>query len=278
MGEFDPHAVAALGLPISAGSGEAPRPSVEVVATLERSESGVTPQPTKDIPKPAEGTPQEGVKKFSMGVTLPTVPARLVKRILAGEFVDMGELSQEALRAEFKRSSEGEDQKPSKGKSFRPVIDRDAWVSGFAQYAGVVCRSHPEKAVALWGHLAVVMSCQNRATNGWWKNYDTSLRHSYSSMTEANFCLNQCLFTQAMVEGSEMVRRPPPVPTQTGPVRAKRRRVQACFAWNDGRPCTSHPCRFAHCCARCGGDHVRRFCSVGADLPTGEEPRPLFLN
>ena len=33
-------------------------------------------------------------QKFSMGVTLSTVPARLVKRILAGEFVEMGELSQ----------------------------------------------------------------------------------------------------------------------------------------------------------------------------------------
>ena len=55
-------------------------------------------------------------QKFSMRVTLPTAlpgwsnvswhPARLVKRILAGEFVDMGELSEEALRAEFRRSGE----------------------------------------------------------------------------------------------------------------------------------------------------------------------------
>ena len=62
-------------------------------------------------------------QKFSMGVTLPTVPARLVKRILAGEFVGMGEQSQEALRAEFKRSGEAEDSKSSKAK-FRPVADR----------------------------------------------------------------------------------------------------------------------------------------------------------
>ena len=36
---------------------------------------------------------------------------------------------------------EGEDQKSSEAK-FRPVADRDAWVAGFAQYAGVVCRTH----------------------------------------------------------------------------------------------------------------------------------------
>ena len=110
-------------------------------------------------PVPISGEPQ----KFSMGVTLPTVPARLVKRILAGKFVDMGVLSQEALRAEFRRSGEGEDQKPSTAK-FRPVADRDAWVAGFAQYAGVVYRTHSGKAVALWGHLAVLMSCPTRST------------------------------------------------------------------------------------------------------------------
>ena len=127
-----------------------------------------------------------------MGVTLPTVLARLVKCILSGEFVDMGELSQDALRAEFRRATEGEE-KPSKAKSFRPVTDRDAWVASFAQYAGVVSRSYPEKAVALWGHLATVMSCQSRATSGWWRSYDVSLRHSYSSMKDADFLLNQCL-------------------------------------------------------------------------------------
>jgi len=47
-------------------------------------------------------------QKFSIGVTLSTVPPRLVKRILSGEFVDMGELSQDALRDKFKRGSEGD--------------------------------------------------------------------------------------------------------------------------------------------------------------------------
>ena len=133
-------------------------------------------------------------QKFSMGVTLPTVPARLVKRILPGEFVEMGELSQEALWAEFKHSGESEDSKSSKVK-FRPAADRDAWVAGFVQYAGVWCRSHLEKAVVLWGHLALVMSCPDRSTAGWWRSYDLALCHGYSSAKEADFSLNQCFYT-----------------------------------------------------------------------------------
>ena len=82
----------------------------------------------------------------------------------------------------------------SKPRMLRPVADRDAWVASFTQYTGVICHTHPEKAVALWGHLAVVMSCQNWM---WRKGYNVSLRHSYSSMDEANFLLIQCLFTQA---------------------------------------------------------------------------------
>ncbi len=278
LGAFDPRAVAALRLPQSSTSGKgSPAPERPLTVDAKKPDGAAMAESSKDKPKPGDATSLEvkEVRKISMGVTLPTVPARLVKRILSGEFVDMGELSQEVLRAEFKRATDGEDQKPSKAKPFRPVANRDAWVSGFAQYASVICRSHPEKAVALWGHLAIVMSCQNHSTTGWWKNYDTSLRHSYSSMEEADFCLNQCLFTQAMVEGSESLQRPPHSLAQPGPVRAKRRRVQACFAWNDGRPCASHPCRFAHCCAKCGGDHARRFCTTG---PEGEEPRPLSQN
>ena len=59
----------------------------------EQVQYGVRQGGTGPASKAVEGEP----KKLSMGVTLPTVPVRLVKRILLGEFVDMGELSQEAL-------------------------------------------------------------------------------------------------------------------------------------------------------------------------------------
>ena len=45
---------------------------------------------------------------------------------------------------------------------------------------------------------------------GWWRNYDLSLRHGYSSAEEADFALNQCLYMQAMVESSEALQRPAP--------------------------------------------------------------------
>ena len=81
----------------------------QAVAALNLPKSTDGPQPGRtELPScPAEGAAEGEARKFSLGVTLPTVPARLVKRILLGEFIDMGELSQEALREEFRRLPKG---------------------------------------------------------------------------------------------------------------------------------------------------------------------------
>ena len=77
--------MASLGLPVSVID--------QVLASVPKKKSGGSPLSEK----------VEQYHKFSMGVTLPTVQPRLVKRILSGEFVDMGELSQDALHEEFKK-------------------------------------------------------------------------------------------------------------------------------------------------------------------------------
>ena len=101
-----------------------------------------------------------------------------------------------------------------------------------------------------------------------------SLRHGYSLAEEADFALNQCLYTQAMVESSEALQRPaPPAVLPLAPPRAKKRKVQACFAWNDGRACTLMPCHFSHCCSRCGGEHARRFCAPALEASPGDSAR-----
>ena len=92
----------------------------------------------------------------------------------------------------------------------------------------------------LWGHLAVIMSYQDRRTLGWWKSYDVALHHSFSSMVEADFKLNQCLFTQMMVKSSEILQRPSlTVSTATTAPKAKQRKILVCFAWNDAKQCVS---------------------------------------
>ena len=61
----------------------------------------------------AKNGPESGVVlKFQLGETLPVVSARMLRRILKGDFVDMAELPKEHLEFELRRSAEGEDGKP----------------------------------------------------------------------------------------------------------------------------------------------------------------------
>ena len=51
-------------------------------------------------------------QKFQLGETLPVVPARIVRRVLRGDFVDMAELTEDNLELELRRGSEADEGKP----------------------------------------------------------------------------------------------------------------------------------------------------------------------
>ena len=78
----------------------------------------------------------------------------------------------------------------------------------FSQYAGVVLRTYPEKAVSMWVHLAHIMSGTDQRITAWWKDYNIGLHHGYSSIEEANFELDQCLYTRALVESTKNSQNP----------------------------------------------------------------------
>ena len=48
-------------------------------------------------------------QKFQLGETLPVVPARIVRRVLRGDFVDMAELTEDNLELELRRGSEADE-------------------------------------------------------------------------------------------------------------------------------------------------------------------------
>ncbi len=79
LGEFDAGRVRDLSLPTMAENLGSP--------------GGAGSEPGKAITAP----PESPAGKFQLGETLPVVPARIVRRILKGDFVDMAELSEENL-------------------------------------------------------------------------------------------------------------------------------------------------------------------------------------
>ena len=70
--------------------------------------------------------------------TLPVVPAKLVKKIMKGEFVDMAELLKDNIKVERRRqASEGKLSQGHFGQAMcrREVPDLMSWLQCFSSYA-----------------------------------------------------------------------------------------------------------------------------------------------
>ncbi len=212
------------------------------------------------------------VQKFQLGPTLPVVPARIVRRVLRGDYVDMAELSEDNLELELRRSTEGEEGKLTPPSKLKPVADPLTWARSFCIYAGIVVSAHPDKARDLLAYLATLLAGAEKGD--WWRAYDSRFRQQIPALESAEFGkLDQALFTRSIfatgVAGSGQ-RGGASVQAEGRSVPpAKRRRVAPCFAWNDGKLCASTPCRFSHVCSKCGGDHRKFACTPPVESASG---------
>ena len=170
------------------------------------------------------------------------VPARIVHRILHGDFIDKAELTEENLELELRRSLEGDEGQSLPAHKLWPVPDLLSWVRSFCHFAGIVAYTHPSKAVDLWAYMAVMVSGGEKGD--WWRAYDSRFRQQLTSLDKARFGqLDQALYTRSLLVttagGAPKTSNlppppPPPPPNESSAPRTKKRRVAACFAFNDG--------------------------------------------
>ncbi len=80
---------------------------------------------SRDLPGSSSGP-----HKFQLGETLPVVSARLVRRVVRGDYIDMAEFTKDHLELELRCSLEG-DSKPTPPDKLCPVPDLLAWVRSF---------------------------------------------------------------------------------------------------------------------------------------------------
>ena len=104
------------------------------------------------------------VQKFQLGPTLTVVLACIVRHVLRGDYVDMVELSEDNLELELRRSTEGEEGKPT--SKLKPVADQLTWVRSFCIYAGIVVSASPDKARDLLAYLATLLAGAEKAIGG----------------------------------------------------------------------------------------------------------------
>ena len=120
---------------------------------------------------------QKEATPFVLGEALPVVPAKLVKRILRGEYIDMAELLRDNMEAERRRAAvESETGQGQVGQRIgrREIPDIMSWVQCFSAYAAVLVSKYPEKAKELLAYQTLMVGKHRRCGGRGW------LRHSGS--------------------------------------------------------------------------------------------------
>ena len=297
---YDPEAVRGLNLP--------------TFSSVQRM-SGSAGEEVAGMPTPKRAEVGE-VPPFVLSEALPVVPAKLVKRIVKGEFVDMAELLKDNMEVERRRAAEGETSQALLGQrgSRREVPDMLSWLQCFSAYAAVLCSQYPEKAKELWAYQATMISEHRRCGGKGWSVYDALFRQQITSMETVDFSkINQGLyattflayggrgqFCQGCLASDHTHSECALHPNQSLPVvrvgqaagpqareegsqrrQDRKRSVKgACFAWNDGM-CNGPYCKYSHVCSKCySRDHRRPWCRAkGMEPPSKrerEEGRPQF--
>lgn len=158
-------------------------------------EKGATGEENQQAPgekREAAGTKKEAAT-FILSEALPVIPAKLVKRILKGEFVDMADLLKDNMEAERRRALVEGESNQILGR--REVPDILSWLHCFSLYAAVVGSRYPEKSRELLAYQAMLIGEHRRCGGRGWLLYDTAFRQQIVSLETTDFSkLNQSLY------------------------------------------------------------------------------------
>ena len=254
----------------------------------------------KDTGSESVQTPVMG--PFILSENLPVVPARLVKRILKSDYIDMAELLKDNMEVERRRAlvEAGAYSSSMQARaSRREMPDILSWLNCFSMYAAVVCSKYPQKAQELFAYQANMVNEARRCGGKGWLLYDATFRQQISSIEATDFSrLNPSLYSSTIVafgkqspcctlcmlpdhtqeecalnpakavpfvqvkENAPSISRGNKEEFKKGGWQKKKPRHGACYSWNSRMGCKRPACLYEHRCARCFGDHTRLVCPL----------------
>ena len=243
---------------------------------------------------------------FVLSEGLAPIPAKLVARIVRGEFVDMAELLRDNLEA-LRRGSLQDGSTASSSqtkKARREVPDLLSWVQCFGTYMAIIASKHPSRVRQLLAYQTLIVREARRCGGNGWQTYDSMFRQQVVGHPDADWSkLNSTLYAVTFLAESGGGKNCPlcmetdhkeddcalslakPSSSHRGSSDGASKRERgdarkitrgACFLWNQGE-CTHPYCRFRHVCVRCYGDHKVTHCrsaAVERDLYRKREFRP----
>ena len=245
------------------------------------SAQALAPQP------PAQPTPTLSIPGFS------AVPAKVVRKIVALEFVDMWELLPETWRLDSAVSNCCHDRRPRRGL----ITDISLWTECFTTLAAVLSVRYPDKAPQLMAYLRTIIRASRNFEGAAWATYDMAFRRQAANRRSLDWGMTDpVLYNEAFTGRAKAIPRckyclsdshashdctyAPEEPKQSRPFQPARSSTvpvaQICRLFNKqgGSQCRYKHCRYAHLCARCNRPHPVADCDRRQPTHRARSPSP----
>jgi len=201
--------------------------------------------------------------------TIPSLPRKLLDKILRGEFVEMEELLPENVAAardpvELVTNNDGRNIALNVCSSKkRSIQDFPAWLEAFVIYMGAIVQVAPHRAHELLSYQYIIMMANQQFATPAVLNYDRAFRTALAGTSAPWSAINQTLWSLHLISSPRPScpkcvthhsrdrcpgqQQPSQQPFLAGAGHTR----QVCFNYNRGRPCTQQPCTRLHTCSSC---------------------------
>jgi len=202
-----------------------------------------------------------------IGAGQPAVPATLVRKIRAMEFIDMEDFSPNQLGIPANHQGEEASRTSSKGRT-RTVSSIVEWLQCYAIYLSVMCRVHPEKIPDMLAYQIIILEASLEFEGNAWLGYDRRFRQNAAAEPNIKWgTIDTDLWRIAFAGRVKRARCThcfslyhssaqcdwAPRPTRGNPVTPNDEKSNLCRSWNrDPRPgCGFVNCQYRHICDVC---------------------------
>ena len=194
------------------------------------------------------------------------LPAKLVKEILTGEFMELSKL----LPKNFNVLNPSQDEpltltlensviKVNKAKA-TSITDITEWTTAFTAYMGVIISKFPHRASELLEYMSLIRYAAKYHRGLGWCVYDIKFRQKAAANKSLKWStIDSQLWLKTFTVAPSLLKEDIGVfqsgPSSTSTSRGTENRT--CHNFNRGVPCARTPCIYAHKCNRsgCGKDH-----------------------
>ena len=266
--------------------------NLDVLATAALSQLPMG-QPNGSVaPIPSTGVGAVGVTSIP-GFT--AIPAKLIRRIWALEYVEMWELLPETWRQDAAQVECCHAKRPKRGL----ITDIALWSECFAALAAALATRYPQKAPQFLAYLRTIVRASRNFEGTAWASYDAAYRRQAANSRSLDWATSDpALYNEAFTGRAKAIPRcqfclsdthqsrdcmfAPEDQKRYGQPSAPWRGAssvpvaQICRLFNrpGGSQCRFKLCRYAHLCARCNRPHPMSECDRRQAARPPRSPSP----